>query len=274
MIQKMILAFAASAAPTAFMPLLSHAEVLTYSVIGESAKLYDIDTETGVSSVRSELTIQDNIQAMDTRPSDGRLFLIGRDGDLYTADPDTGVMTWLGKTEVVAGLSGPVALAFHPTTEKLYAIRNLGGLYEISDIDGSTIASYPFGAFASMDFNSEGELYARGQLDRQLYQIDLDSRTWAPIGTGVVPGERISASIGDGAFVGDRLFTVVNTLDPPFMLYENDFVTGDAHLVANLPSHAVGLVHLPVPEPSSAALAISAVIGAMALRFRPKSTPT
>ena len=254
-------------AVTALAPLPAHAIVLTYSTIFETpAKLYDVDTETGLSSVRSVLTIQDDYFAMDTRPSDGKLFLLGRNGDLYTADPNTGVTNWLGKTEI--GDNNAAGLTFDPTTGKLYANRNLGyefeyGLFEISDIDGSTIASYPFGDFRSLEFNSQGELYARGRFDRQLYQFDTGTFWGTPIGAGIVPGEYSLDPLGDGTFVEERLFSVTHST--PSFLYGNDFATGDALHVADLNGATAGLVYLPVPEPSGQAWSAAALFGAACL---------
>lgn len=194
--------------------------------------------------------------------------MIGRDGDLYTADPDTGVTTWLGKTEV--GDNRAVGLTFDPTTGKLFANANLGGssgLQEISDIDGSTIATYPFGDFRSLEFNLHGELYARGRRDRHLYQIDLSTGIWTQIGTGAVPGERISDPLIDGTFVGDRLYSVITSTTTSF-LYENDFLNGDSLHLADLPGRPLGLVHLPVPEPSGFALVTAALFAAGVSRRR------
>ena len=267
MTRKLFLTLSLSVASVFLTPLQSYAVVLTYTNIplrGEPARLYNVDTGTGVVSIRADLTIQDDYFAMDTRPSDGKLFLMGRDGDLYTADPNTGVTTWLGNTEV--GDNSAAGLSFDPTTGKLYANRILRGpLYEISDIDGSTIATYPFGDFRSLQFNSQGELFARGRQDRHLYQINLDTGIWTKIGMGTVPGNSLDDALVDSTFVGDRLYSILNSNTTSF-LYENDFMTGDSVHVADLPGKPLGLVSLPVPEPASLALAISVIMTAITLR--------
>lgn len=70
--RRLILALALSFAFTALATQESLAIVLTFTEIpipnSKPARLYDVDTNTGVVSIRAELTIQDDYFAMDTRP--------------------------------------------------------------------------------------------------------------------------------------------------------------------------------------------------------------
>jgi outer membrane protein assembly factor BamB len=220
--------------------------------------LYNFDTDTGLTTLRTSISGYHRFIAMDQRPSDGTVFAVNA-GDLdpsglYTININTGAYSLIGLTGVSGFING---VAFNPLNGQLFGLRYAGGrLGELWSINQQTGAATFIGSTGSVDqglvCSPSGQLFG---FDRwgSLYRIDPATAATTPVGGSVI------LDIVDPAF--DPSGTLYAYNHSGGGIYTIDTVTGNGTLIAPTPFqfNPLGLIVAPVPEPGAAALGIIGV---------------
>src|SRR5262249_5166366 len=93
---------------------------------------------------------------VDVRPSDGTIFAVGLDSNLYTINAVTGAVTLIGAT----GIGQTTALAIQPGTETLFAADGITGkFYSVNATTGAGTLIGTGSAIKGFAFSAGGSLY-------------------------------------------------------------------------------------------------------------------
>ena len=235
---------------------------------GSPRGLYDFDSDTRVSTLRTTLGGTQRFTAMDVRRSDRELFAVSLDGGLWNIDPDSGDTTLIGDTGL--GSLGPTGIAFDPFTDRLLVLENsTTNLYEVDAVTAaaSLIGTLGSGVDRGLSFSPSGELFAYN-FGPNLYRIDPSAATATLVG-GPTPYSMIRE---DSTFTPDgRLFVT----DFDGNIYQTDPLSGLGAFTGNtgLNRGLLGLFSadslIAVPEPATLWLA---AIGLAAIGFIRRTT--
>jgi hypothetical protein len=243
------------------------------AVLGTSS-LYDINTATG-TAWNSRDTGVTALIGIATQPGSGQLFSLTTYGStpwansLLTLSLSTGTPSLTGSTGLAS--IGEGDLAFQPSTGVLYGVQAfVGGIETLFTVNSTTGAATivgsigqvtDFGDYSALAFESTGTLYTinneaivNGHVTSLLDTLDpntgaISSRVPLSVSLGNSVGLAFDPVTGT-AYVADGDLGTNN-------LYTLDTTTGVLTLVGPLgvPYGLSGLAFVPVPEPSSPALA-------------------
>jgi hypothetical protein len=221
--------------------------------VGQSPRgLYNFDTVTGISTLRTTVPGTERFFSMDVRPSDGTVFAVSLEPTpgIFTIDINAGAASLVGLT----GIHDLAGVAFHPTSGQLFGLKNQGGLYSINQLTGAAtfIGNTTFeGGYVDrgLVFSPSGRLFGFTH-SGALYQIDTATGSVAPVGGSGNPVNLLSE---DAAFTSaGELFAT----DFAGTIFRTDPLTGNGTVVGStgLGSGLLGII--AVPEPSTLALVI------------------
>lgn len=224
------------------------AVTLLYSNYNGSPRLYSFDTDTRVSTFVADINNgQIDISGMSVHPSTGELYVITRNGDLYTIDYSTNPAQYqfIGTTDVEPS-NQAVGLSFNPITGELYALENFGATFKISTTDGSTISQSSAADFRAFAFDYQRELYVRGRLDRLLYKLNPDTGQAVLVGNGTAPPNILAGATFDD---NGRYYGIIRLNVTDSQIYETDLTNGGSTVLANLIDNANAITFLPTNNP-------------------------
>jgi len=148
------LAVAAVLGASAFLAAPAHAEVI-YGLNQFGTNIFTFDTSTPGTIVLAKaitgLTSNEQLQTIDIRPADGKLYGVGSFGNTYRIDPVTGVATSTGN---VGGLNGiDFGFDFNPTVDRARLVSEVGTNIRIDPTTGTLTATDTNLAYAVGDAN-------------------------------------------------------------------------------------------------------------------------
>jgi hypothetical protein len=210
---------------------------------GNPRGLYDFDSGTGGSSLRTTVDAGPRFFSLARRPSDGQVFAMHPIGSvLYKLDLDTGAFQLVANT----GLDTIADIAFDPMTDEMYGLgRNTSLFYRIDPDSGSSQLIANIAPIRSgITFSPDGMMYGLTVFDGDLYTIDPTTGGIAFVGSsGPDPG-----TIEDAGITPDgRMFFT----DFGGTLYEIDTQTG-ARATVGSTGMGTGLVGLINTDPFTA----------------------
>ena len=155
---------------------------------GNPRGLYDLDSTTGISTLRATVGGGERFFTMDTHPTTGVVYGVSvANGSLWTIDINSGATSYV----VGTGIDALGDIAFDPTTGVLYGLgRNSFILYTIDITTGSytNIGTTPSNVRTGLCFSPGGQLYAC-DLGGGLYAVDKTNASTAFVGSsGPGPG--------------------------------------------------------------------------------------
>jgi len=245
----------------------SEAVVLTYfeenGGAGNPRGLYDYDTETGISTLRTTVGgVPDRplprLFSFAVRASDGAVFAAepqstrGNQNSLYRVDPISGELVRLGGPPGKLYLS----ITFHPLTNELFANTfeqfptGPEALVTVDQFTGQI--SSTIGLLAqlrlALGFSPTGELFgivhsgSGGGIPGELYRVDPSTAGLTRVGTGITP---IVNVLEDIVFAEGSIFG----LDFNGVFYETDPSTGVGTIIGEtgMGQGAGGIFLLPQP---------------------------
>jgi outer membrane protein assembly factor BamB len=265
---KMVVAFAVG------VLLCVHAEAASLVYFSDTAhSLYTFDTTTGNSTLRAAVPGILRFFGMDNRPSDGVVFAVNYDNSvasgLYAININTGSYSLVGSM----GVNEMVGLAFNPLNGQLFGLRHLGGLYAINQNTGAASLIGPTDIAGTSDIVNRGLVFSpSGQLfgfntSGHLYSLNPATGTPTSVGGS---GNTISENAEDAAFAADGTLYATDFFGT---IFRTDPVTGNGTVVGTGKPSLLGIIALPIPEPSSAML-LAALGTAVWLRRRPRGVRT
>jgi len=184
---------------------------------GNPRGLFDLDSTTGLSSLRTTVGGSERFFSMDVHPTTGTAYAISaNDSRLWTIDVDTGVTSFVAAT----GLDTVDDIAFDPTTSILYGLgRNSNLLYTIDAASGSStiIGTTLSGVRTGLTFGPGGQLYAFS-LNGALYAVDKANASCTLIGdSGPAIGLLEDATFAStGMIYATSWYGEVYEIDPGF----------------------------------------------------------
>jgi len=182
-----------------------------------SRGLYNFDTETGISTLRTTVSGSERFFGWDVRRSDRVVFAVDLGGSLWTIDPNTGEKSLIGQTGL--GDQGPVGIAFHPLTDRLLVLQNSSTrLYEVdaSTAIATLIGEVGNGVDRGLSFSPAGELFAFQGTGPDLYRIDPATAAGTLVGgpTPFVGIREDSTFTHDGELFVNDFFGNIYRTDP------------------------------------------------------------
>lgn len=221
---------------------------LLYSRYVGFPKLYSFDTETGASTFIADVNNgQIDIQGMSIQPGTGVLYVIARDGGLYTIDYSTNPAQYqfIGMTDVNPS-NQAAGLSFNPITGGLYALEVFGATFNISPTDGSTISQSSTADFRAFAFNYQRELYVRGRIDHLLYKLDPNTGQELLVGNGTAPLNILGGATFDDTGRSYGIVRVNSTLSE---IYETDLADGGSTVLGDAIGNSSAITFLPTNNP-------------------------
>ena len=230
--------------------------------------LYNFDTQTGISTLRTTVPGTTRFFAMDVRQSDQKVFAIDLGGGLWTLNINSGQSTLIGQT----GIRSPVSLAVNSTTGAMYVLT-VNGLYNppyLYSVDPATGAAVRVGqtgvASRGLAFSPVGELFAFGDLGT-LYRVNPATGQVSGVGGSGNPVPIRGDIHEDATFTrSGELFAC----SYQGIVYQTDPVTGDGRMIGytHLADGMLGLIE--VPEPATAWLVALGTLGVLGRRRQPR----
>jgi hypothetical protein len=213
---------------------------------GHPRGLYDFNSSTATSSLRTTVSGTERFFAMDRRPSDGTVFAVDLSGGLWTLNIDTGAKVKIGDT----GISSLRGLAINPLTGDMVVTQaQFPGviLYHLNPVTAVPTQVGFVEVQGGLAFSPTGVLYAfDGDL---LYTVNPNTgaaqRVQNPGPAGPLP-----QNIQDGAFASDGRYFIVEFFGN---IAEVNPSTGAGSVLGAIPNGGT-LALLAVPEPPAALL--------------------
>lgn len=201
--------------------------------------LYDFDTTTGVSTLRTPMSGRERLFTFAANPSNGRVYA-ANGGDqnhngFYEVDISTGMISLIGTPPYGAVYE---SIAFDPTTEVLYAVLvtySSGWVYTLATVDPVTASPNIIGQthdYTVLVFSDTGELfgliggdaYSDGPGIRgDLFSIDKTTGNYTFVGA-TTPFTRVGS---DAVFSGGYIYST----DWDGAIFKTDPETGLGGLV-------------------------------------------
>jgi len=208
--------------------------------------LYNFDTTTGTSTLRTTVGGSERFFGIDMRPSDETLFAVSYEPTpaIFTINPNNGAFALVGLTGLGSNMVG---LAVQPGTNKLFGLTNSSGLYSVDQSTGAATFIGPTLANRGLVFSPSGQLFGFAQ-NGALYTIDPTNGNATAVGGSGNPVTNIAE---DAAFTptGELYATDFNG-----KIFKTDPLTGNGTLIGNT-NMGFGLLGLAVvPEPAGITL--------------------
>jgi hypothetical protein len=229
--------------------------------------LYNFDTSTGLSTLRTAVGGTERFFSMAVRPSDNQAFALsfGTTSSLYKINLNTGAFSLVGSTQT----GDMLGLAVNPFTGQLYGLKNQTGLYSINSTTGqATLIGSAGDVNRGLDFSPSGNLFGFSN-GGALYRVNPATGAATPVGgTGApMPMPPPAGIMEDAAFTAaGELYTG----DFSGNIYRMDPTTGNGVLVGTtgMGTGLLGMVADPleVPEPTTGGLLFCAIAGLPLLR--------
>jgi outer membrane protein assembly factor BamB len=132
--------------------------------------LYNFDTATGTSTLRAPVTSTNPLFSFDIRPSDGTVFGVDLNSNLFRINPDTGQVTVIGNTGVGAGTL--TAIAFRPSDSAGF-VDAQGQFYSLNAATGAVTLIGPSpNVNRGLIFSPTGTLFGFNSDTGNLYTVD------------------------------------------------------------------------------------------------------
>ena len=233
-------------------PLTVHADLIA---VDSSRALYNINMTTGAKTQIGTVSANaGTTAALAFNPVSGVVYLSSTSTDsLYTLDLVTGTAT-------LVGFYGDAAVVMHgleydDSTGVLYGVSSHNnGLYNINPLTGvaTLIGTSGLSSFTNLGYNSiTDQMFATNSGADSFYLMNRANGSVNLIGP-------LNGPTNPNGLAFDRdngtLYMVDNNTDS---LYTINMTTGAATLIGSTgPGNLLGLVYIPVPEPSTFVLAV------------------